>query len=451
MRLASRLACTVAALGSFYGCSLINAPDDVESQGSSAGSSATAGSGNSGNGGDQAVGGEPGALGGAGASDPGGGSAGEGGSGPSTPTTGLIVLGAEDAGSERQLVVLNARTGAELSREPLPVAAVAYDEAPGRHVWFVFTASAFPASPTGAADLEVRSFDEATGEWTVLGSTTALPPPIPDQIVVLNDRLTYLSHRVVGGKAVPSLTLLDTSDLTDVTELVTRPSLPAEPFVGLVGERGSDVNPNAAGGRLRVMTASDCGAAVDADCQLNAQQMFVANGFTEGTSANIDRFVGQPRFARARLEDRLYAVLRSTTPSNRLVVRSFAGANLGSPTVFTVSSVSGNDVGGFDLLECANAGVFTDVAGSQLVAFHLSSGQQRVQALPHAGAPVYSDTFSSSVIALNPEAAPGASSFEVSKSGATSIVVNARSAFQPPDDLIAYTAATRRGESAECQ
>ena len=52
---------------------------------------------------------------------------------------------------------------------------MAYDEAAGHHAWFVFTASAFPATPTGAADLEVRRVNDATGRWFVVGRVTALP------------------------------------------------------------------------------------------------------------------------------------------------------------------------------------------------------------------------------------------------------------------------------------
>jgi hypothetical protein len=215
----AHLACILAAAGGFYGCSLINAPDDVVSDDGTGATGATGatdpvgGEPGTGTGGNDSAGGEVGS--GGGDIGSGGGDIGTGGEdgGVVPPTSGLVVVGAQvGATTNRVLAALSGRTGAELVREDLPVAGLAYDEAPGRHVFFVFTSSNFPASRTGTADLEVRRFDDAAGEWTVLGRTTALPPPLPDQFLVLNERLLYLSHRVVGGAAVSSVTLLDTSD-----------------------------------------------------------------------------------------------------------------------------------------------------------------------------------------------------------------------------------------------
>lgn len=452
MRLAPTASVLALACSLYAGCSVINKPDDVVPEPSSSGGSATGAVGGNGgqtsSGGDAASGGD-GATSGIGGELGVGGELGMGGEGNTVlpnPTTGLLVMGALDDADERQLVVLAGRTGAELGREELPVAAIAYDEAPGRHLWFVFTASAFPASPTGAADLEVRRFDDATGKWTVLGTATALPPPQAEQLVVLNNRLAYLSHRVVNGTAVSALTLLDTSDPSDVKELTGRTAGAGETYVGLVGQRGSEVNANAPGGRVHLMIAQDCAA----DCELVAQHIFVAGGLTDGTSVSVDRFVGQPRFAKAELEDRLYVAARSTTPTDRLVIRSLLGSELTSPTVFALTGFAGNDVGGFALLECADAGAVTDQAGSQLFAFNLTSGQLKVQALGHPGAALYTEPFAPSVIALDPEAAGGLRSFDVSKSGATNVAINERSVWNAPGDLLPLTGATRRSESHEC-
>lgn len=451
MRLVSPVSLLALAAGLYAGCSVINAPDDVATEPSSSGSSTGA---SSGKGGDTSAAGEPGSGGngataGVGGAAGAGGDIGAGGEGSSVepnPTTGLLVLGALDDADERQLAVLAGRTGEELAREELPVAAIAYDEAPGRHLWFVFTAGAFPAAPNGAADLEVRRFDDTTGEWTVLGKATALPPPEPDQLVVLNNRLAYLSHKVVEGDTVSALTLLDTTDPSDVKELTVRAAGAGESYVGLVGERGSDVNADAVGGRVQLMIAQDCAA----DCELVAQHIFVAGGLSDGTGVSVDRFVGQPRFAKAKAQNRLYVAARSTTPSDRLVIRSFLGSDLTSPTVFALTGFAGTDVGGFDLLECADAGAVTDHDGSQLIAFHLTSGQQKVQALGHLGGPLYSELFAPSVIAFDPETAGGLRSFEVSKSGTTNVVINERSVWQAPTDLRPLTGATRRSESQDC-
>jgi hypothetical protein len=452
MRLASS-ASLLALAGCLYaGCSVINAPDDVAPDASSSGGSGATSS----KGGDTSAAGDPssggdGANTGVGGDVGAGGDIGAGGAGSSVdpnPTTGLLVVGALDDADERQLAVLAGRTGAELAREDLPVAAIAYDEAPGRHLWFVFTASAFPAQQTGLADLEVRRFEDATAKWTVLGTATALPPPQPDQLVVLNDRLAYLSSKVVNGVPVSSLTLLDTSDPTDIQELTGRTAGDGESYVGLVGERGSEVNAEATGGRIHLMISQDCTAD---DCELLAQHIFVAGGLTDGTSVSVDRFVGQPRFVKAKVEDRLYVAARSTTPSDRLVIRSLLGSELTSPTVFALTGFVGDDVGGFDLVECADAGAVTDEDGSQLFAFNLTSGQQKVQALGHLGAPLYTELFAPSVITLDPDSAGGLRSFEVSKSGTTNVAINERSVWEPPADLRPFTGATRRAESHDCQ
>lgn len=440
-------------------CSLINAPDEVVRK-PAAGTPTDGGNGSDGEGGTGATGATD-AMGGEAPNTPNGGATGTGGEvgaggdvgmtpvdpGPGpNPTTGLLVLGAKDENNARYLSVLNPRTGREIVSEPLPVAAIAYDEAPGRHVWFVFTASAFPAKATGAADLEVRRFNEATGKWFVVGRTTALPPPEPDQLAVLNDRLVYLSHRVVSGKAVSALTVLDTADLQNVKELMTRPAAAGEAYVGLTADRGSDVRADALGGRLRLMIASDCAA----DCNLSAQQIFVGTDITDGTSLAIDRFVGTPRFAKTRLDDRLFVAVRSTKPSSRLLVRSFMGPDLTSPTVSTIDGFMGDDVGGFALGECAQAGVITDVAGSQLFGFNLVSGDLKTVDLGYPGAQVYLEPFAPSVISLDSTSAPGLRAFEVSRSGATNVAINERSIWQPNGKLIPLTGATRRTESAKC-
>jgi len=443
-------------------CSLINAPDDVVPEGAGASANAgttseggkdspTGGTGSDGGTGDMPSGGDMTGVGGAGGdmTGVGGDSTTDVDPGPGVnPTTGMLVLATQDGKNARHLSVVNGRTGKGLVTEALPVAAIAYDEAQGRHAWFVFTSGAYPANPTGAADLEVRRFNDLTNKWFVVGRTTALPPPEPDQLVVLNDRLAYISHRVVGGKAVSALTVLDTSDLKNVTEVDSIPAGAGETFVGLTGDRGSDVNEGAPGGRLRLMVSSACNAT---GCDLNALQVFVGDSLTAGTAVKLDHFIGQPRFVKARTEDKLFVALRSTEPSSRVVVRSFQGPELTAPTLLaTIAGFEGDDVGGFTLAECAQAGAITDVMGGQLIAFHLVSGTQHVVDLVNAGGPVYTEPFGPSVISLDPAMPPGLRAFELSKSGTMNIAINERSVWQPNNPFVPLTGATRRGEAFKC-
>jgi hypothetical protein len=194
------------------------------------------------------------------------------------------------------------------------------------------------------------------------------------------------------------------------------------------------------------MVSSDC----TTDCDLSAQQIFVGASLTDGTALDIDRFVGTPRFAKSRIEDRLFIALRSTKPSSRLVVRSFSGPDLTSPTLSTVTGFDGNDVGGFSLVECAQGGVLTDVAGSKLFAVQLVSGAQQVVDLGYPGAQVYTEPFGPSVISLDPTSAPGLRAFEVSRSGTMNLAVNERSIWQPDSDLAPLTGVARRAETAKC-
>lgn len=444
-------------------CSLINAPDDVvlHASGGSSTTGATTSSGgdehpaggdgqtmsNAGN----SSGGDGSVIGNGGAFTGGGGEVGTAGEAPVVdpgpgpkPTTGVLALASQDDKKARYVSVLNARTGKELAIEPLPIAALAYDEVALRHAWFVFTASTFPAQPTGTADLEVRHFDDVSGRWFVVGRATALPPPVPEQLVLLNNRLAYLSHRVVGGKAVSALTVLDTTDLTKVVELTSRTADAGESYVGLTGDRGSEVNAGAPGGRLRLMIASGC----TTDCALTAQQITVATSLTNGVAADLGRFTGQAAFARAKTEDKLYAAFRSNVG---VQVHAYSGADLGAPTVVAqLAGFVGNDVGGFVLSECEQAGIVTDVAGKQLIAFNLVSGMSQTVNLMYPGAPLYFETFSSTVLSIDPTAAPGSRAFEVSKSGATNVAVNDLSIWKPTNKFMPLTAAMRRAESFKC-
>src|SRR5690606_5882213 len=128
----------------------------------------------------------------------------------------------------------------------------------------------------------------------------------PDTLVVLNQRLAYLSHVVEASAPVQALTVLDTSDLEDVGLLGTsRQAEPDEHFVGLAGVRGSDVNPSATGGTLSLMIASDCldvigggqaeGPGPDVSCELFAQPVFVANNVMDGVGDSLGSFLGLPR------------------------------------------------------------------------------------------------------------------------------------------------------------
>ena len=179
--------------------------------------------------------------------------------------------------------------------------------------------------------------------------------------------------------------------------------------------------------------------------------IFLGDSLTAGTSVMLDKFIGQPRFAKARSQDTLFTAMRSTSMASRLLVRSYQGPDLTSPTVVaTITDCVGNDVGGFTLAECGQGGVVTDVVGAKLFAFHLVSGTQHPVDLTNPGGPVYTEPFAPSVIALDPSTAPGARAFEVSKSGTMNIAINERLIWVPNGAYIPLTGATRRAETFKC-
>jgi hypothetical protein len=439
MRRSSYLSILAAAV-LVYGCSLINSPEELleAANEASGGANATGGANGTGGMGD--------------------GSAGEtstGGAAPTAPTRGLFVFGARNQEGARVLSALTTNTAEELARIELPVAAIAYDEAPGRYVWFVFTASKFPADPTRTADLEVRRFDDASKTWTVLSKASGLPPPRPDQLVVLNNRLAYLSHKVVSGSAAEALTVLDTSDLTQVEELATRVADEGEQYIGLVGTRGSDTNPDADGGSLDLMIGRNC----DADCELFVQPVFVAGNLVNGAGAVIDHYRGAPRFVAGRTQAKVYAAMYSTRPAEEVEVRVFAPDEPAVSTVFPLNELSGEDISAFDLVECSKAGIVRTAQDTSLVSFHLESGFQQTTDLETLGALAYAEPFAGSAIAFTfgpglggagNDAAPPLRAFQVEPSGSDDLAVNERSLWNPPDDLEPLTGAARYPEAWTC-
>ncbi len=237
MSLANRAA-LVAALVAPVGCSLINKFDEVVplANEGGAGTGATGGSGamggsagsTAGMGGTAGAGAVGGASGSGGSSGDGGasGSGGTGGaagmdSGP-PPQEGVVVVGGDgllDANpNAKVLVVIDPKTGKELSRERMDVQGVAYE--PRRDLWYVFERVAGALDPVV---LHVRQLDTVTGTWTQageLGSSDggigAVPRPLANDplfIAVLRDRILYASVSSAGQNG---LTVIDTAMVSAV-------------------------------------------------------------------------------------------------------------------------------------------------------------------------------------------------------------------------------------------
>jgi hypothetical protein len=222
------------------------------------------------------------------------------------------------------LLALDER-GAELDREELPVAGVVHDGTDGRDAWYIFTAAQFPADPLRPADLEVRQFDGRS--WTTLRKVSGLPPPRHDTFVVLNGRLAYLSYQVEANEPVESITILDTTDLSNVREEETSSPGPDGAMLGLVGVRGSDVDDDALGGALTLMIATNCGGdagvgelGIDTECDLIGQPLFIGDTVSSGVAEGLGTFVGVPTFLSAVTDDSVFALRREPGATGRVLV-----------------------------------------------------------------------------------------------------------------------------------
>lgn len=487
-------------------CSLVNAPDELETapsgeagstneggtstsgsagkgggsagtgKGGTGGTSGSGGSGNTGNTGNEGGAPEggtsnPGSGGSSGEPSTAGGSAGlaggEGGSGGNVvPATGLIAVGARviDGTGTTVLSVLD-EAGAELVREELSVAAIAHDGAPGRDIWYVFIAEdIFPIDPSRPADLEVRRFDQATNEWITVSRTTALPPPRAGQLVVLNQRLAYLSYR--NSDQAETLTLLDTTDLENITadEVVVMGGN-AVSLVGLLGARGSATDSTVDGGTLNLML-SECTAA--SGCSLGIQPYFVGRSVVAGTFQALGSYVGSIAFAAALEERRRFVSFNSAIDSqvHLFDMDPFDPTEIDDSVLPSMSST----VGGLSLLECEGVVVMAEGAEKQLRGVSLMGGATRPYELTRAGQALYFEPFSRVLLApynsdpANPAPAVGddtstpafsaaIDAFAVQGNGVSAPTIVARTAEQwsPPADLAPLTLAVRNPETFECE
>lgn len=482
-------------------CSLVNAPDELETEpsgdagapgdsgsssggnaGKGGGSAGTGKGGSAGNGGSAGTGneagaspeggtGNPGSGGSAGESMTTGGSAGlaggEGGTGGSVaPATGLIALGARVTdGTGAAVLSMLDEAGSELSREDLSVAAIAHDGAPGRDVWYVFIAEdIFPIDRSRPADLEVRRFDQATSEWVTVSRTTALPPPRAGQLAVLNQRLAYLSYR--NSDQAETLTLLDTADLENITsEEVPVTGSNGTSLVGLLGARGSATDSTVDGGTLNLML-SECPSGTT--CSLGIQPYFVGGSVVAGTFEPLGSYVGSTAFATALQERRSFASFNSASDSqvHLFDIDPFDPTEADDSVLPSMSST----IGGLSLLECEGVVVMAEGTENQLRGVSLMGGATRPFDLMRAGQTLYFEPFSRVLIApFNSDPtdpapvvddsgsvrgfAAALDAFAVEGNGVSAPTITRRSAAQwsPPADLAPLTLAVRSPETFECE
>jgi hypothetical protein len=370
-RFHSSFASLSLGIGFVAACSVVNSFDEVKQQPDGTAGSAAGSSGSSSKAGESpTAGGAPGDNGGAPPVMQGG-SAGEGVIEP--PMTGLVVLGgstvADGEVGEGVLAVLDPTTGALLTSETIAGAAVVAMGYDGRtNLWYFFTSSSFPADPNSKADLQVRSYDDATNEWTVISKVTALPPPQPNGLIVMNDRLAYLSYKVDSG-IQNAVTLLDTSDPNKVTPVAySEPDLPGQ-AVGIVGSRGAPGDDSVLGGTVAVALAEGCtGTEAQRSCKsLSLLPIFVGDQVSNGLAVDFGTFGGIPGFASARGQQRAFMALPPAVAGGNVKVFSF-DPRTPSADESQLAPTAARWIGGVSYAECESVAVISTVDAGRLLA-----------------------------------------------------------------------------------
>ena len=487
-----------------FACSLINKPDEVlpvdpaaggttgsggDGAGGSAGEQTTAGgtesSGGTGVGGSVGGSGGDGGVGGAGSGgasttattaggmggDGAGGSAGEdgssggtssttastsgggsGGTGVTPPSIGLVTVAGVDSDSGRSVLsVLSAEDGELLAQEDLQVGGIAYDGAPGKDTWFIFTSADFPPDPAIPVNLEVRRFDDESNEWTTISQLTAIPPPRPDQFTVLNNRLVYLSYRLENNVPVEALTILNTTDLEDI-RVIDNNYVPTGAMIGITGARGAPNDAEALGGIVDVMLAEDCTAVGGLErCSLVAQPIFLGNQQTVGVPVDISALagnfmVGPSAYYTARLQEETHIALPDD--EGRVYI---AVADPRDPADLTdFDPTAGTAIGGLAISECNRVAAFTKVSEGQLYAFNLDGALGNSVDLGHEGQKVAYESFEEQIIVSykptgsgqDPLGVPYIRAFTTGRNG-VGVSIAERTEFAAPATLIPDTLATR--------
>jgi hypothetical protein len=465
-RISQRMFGLPVLLGAIAACSVINAYDDVVPNKTAGGGSANAGTGagdnEAGNG--QAEGGST-SLGG---QSSGGGTAPVGGEGGSTqpggPTTGLVVLGGKAVDDDSSVLsVLNPLDGNELARETIPGAAIvglAYDGAPAKNLWFLFTSSDFPADAMSKADLQVRTYDDVTAKWATRKKVSALPPPRPGSFVVLNDRLAYLSFGLVNGALTDTLTILDTSSADSVKQVTFDIPLSGR-VLGLVGTRGAPGDATALGGTLAIATADGCaGTGASLKCtSLSLTPIFVGDDITPGVAKMLRGFLGRPAFASSATEQRAFVALPAATVGGNIDVIRFDPRDLMFEQPLTPPTPA-KHLAALAIADCIDVTVFSSVADTSLWATS-AQGTSSKAVLAHEAQDVVYEPFTSSVVApYNPDSPlfagtngaggaggtgnePEVHAFKVARSGVTASIKARTADWAPPSDVAINVVAAR--------
>jgi hypothetical protein len=304
-----------------------------------------------------------------------------------------------------------------------------------------------------------------------LGVNPGPNPTAPLKPVVLNRRLAYISQIVDAGNPVPAVTILDTSDLTNVTVQESIPIPAGDNVVGLVGRRGTELNPSAVGGSISVMVGRAC-AGDPPVCDLVALPITIGNDVSELAANDFGPFQGIPAFASTPvLPDsvtRPFSDVIDSLGAYALTFDPVAGdprwwqfdpadpASKASPSSLPASTST--TFNGFAVSECLAAGVTADASVEKLTGVHLANGEVLDLSPPLADivTDVVIEPFQGNALTLRSPGAdfPAVRAFQIETigSGASQQVSLAeRSVWNAPSDVDPISIAVRQTEAPECE
>lgn len=413
-------------------------------------------------------------AGGGGNAGSGGASAGEGGAGqaaagqagtaggggqPSSPTGAIVMGGVATTGQQAKnvLVVLDPKTGKELSRETMQVAAIAHESTATDDRWFIFESEGFvEPAPNDTVNLHIRKLDLATGAWENLAKVK-VPPMVIGSVVVLNNRLAYLGYGP-GGSSQRRVVLLDTSAKLGEISLPAANTFDTASAAGLLGVP----NTTGAGGTLDVVgvTAAPCTAngGGNSVCEVTLMPITVdgtgATFFQAKKALSFPYSAGaQAAWAASPVNNEIYIAFPAKAPESPFVRRfSPAGVTaLGQPFPFDASGSTFRSMA-FD--DCSGVAFLTELNADQAV-FAIPTkkpGAAGVQSLGKPGQRVlYERTTHSALVPFSQGGTFSLRAFTVDASTTPpSLTERTAATWAPPPDVAPGPIAVRAGVANTC-
>jgi hypothetical protein len=388
--------------------------------------------------------GQAGAGAGGGAGAAGGGAAGNGAGGQPSVPIGAIVMGAlaDSTDAQNVLVVLDPATGAERAREPMIVAAVAYDGLVDRGYWYIFESKGF-AEPTPSDEvvLHVRSLDLATAVWTE-HAAVKVPPIVLGSAVVLNDRLAFLTYANASGSE-RQLVLLDTSLPTAAPSLSVSSEArwPTAQATGLVGVRST----TGIGGTLDVVgvTAAPCAADGDGgQCAVSLQPIGVSAGnptvFAAKPAGKFTYVTGaQATWAAAQADNRVFVAFPALGLAKPLL-QGFSPAGVSPLGAAVPFDATGPTLRSMAYDECGKLAFLSELNADQAV-FAVPTqglGASGIQSLGKPGQRVlYEATSRSLIVPFSQGGEHSLRAFRVDATTSPPKMTERVSSWAPPTDL----------------